>query len=414
MSDTRLRPFALLAAGTLLLIGLASCSAEPPPALTVGEVSFSEAELLGLTPSRRAMLSQLTAFAISLSRSKAEALFSPAIEIAVADRLYRRTVAEQMLIDAGIDDRELQRQYDAEPEWELSIRHLIVFSGRYETPPMRQAAREKAERALGRIHAGEPFGEVAAEVSDEPGAEGRQGLLNPGREGAWVKEFWSAGVALEVGGISEVVETQYGFHVLRLEDRQPVPFTEAREAMALKIATDLGLEVETTAQAARPTEVAFADNLPSIQDPEAIVAEWDGARLTLGDLLARAAATGGREWDLFQEGDLATRGLMLDLELARAHALELARAAGIEPTAEDRTSVIREWTDRFEQTGELLGMAPGLPMGEVKEVALQALGRSGQNADLSRSAVQNWRGLLQLRHRFADPAASETAPDRTP
>ena len=411
-SRTSSRTALLLTTG--LLSGMVGCSTEAPPALTVGDIAYSEAELLGLTPSSRDMLAQLTAFGISLSRNEAEALFAPAIEIGLADLLYRRTMAERLLEDAGMDDGALRRLYELEPEWELSIRHLIVFSGRYETPPMREAARQKAERALERIRAGEPFGQVAAEVSDEPGAEGRQGLLNPGREGAWVKEFWAAGVALEVGAISEVVETQYGFHVLRLEDRQPVPFEEARAALTLRLATERGLAVESSAQAPRPTGASFAPDLGSIQDPAAPVAEWEDGHVTFENLIDRAAATGGREWDLFQQGDLATRGAMLDLELARASALGLAAAAGIEATDADRATLVREWTDRFEQTGQLLGMTPGLPSTEVKAAALQALGRSGQNADLSRSAVRNWRGLLELRHRFAAAMASETAPVATP
>ncbi len=397
-----------------LLSLLPACTGEEPPVLTVVGISYTESELLGLTPSRQEMLAQLTAFAVSLSRQEGDELFEPAIEIEAANQLYRRAVAERMLADARIGDAELERRYRAQPEWELTIRHLIVLSGRYETAATRDAARAKAARALERIRAGEAFPEVAADVSEEPGAEGRQGLLNPGREDAWVDEFWEAGVALEVGGISDVVETQYGFHVLRLEAREEIPFAEARSVVALRVAQGLGLDIQSTAQAPRPADVQFSPDLHSAADPATVVAEWEGGSITLGQVIARAAATGGREWDLVREGDAATRGEMLDLELARANAVDIARSLGVESSPEDRAESIREWTTRFEQTGQLLGIPPGLPMSGVKEAAVQALGRSGQNADLSRSAVRNWRGLLNLRHHFDDPAASETASGGTP
>ena len=65
-------------------------------------------------------------------------------------------------------------------------------------------------------------------------------LLRPGREGSWVSEFWTAALALEPGEISPVTETQYGFHVLRLEDRRPVSFEEARPTVVAEVSALIG------------------------------------------------------------------------------------------------------------------------------------------------------------------------------
>ena len=83
---------------------------------------------------------------------------------------------------------------------------------------------------------GADFAETAAQLSEEPGAEGREGLLEPGRDGSWVPEFWAAALALQSGDISPVTETQYGFHILRLDDRQIVPFQEGRSVIARDVA----------------------------------------------------------------------------------------------------------------------------------------------------------------------------------
>ncbi|HEX9710833.1 MAG TPA: peptidyl-prolyl cis-trans isomerase, partial [Candidatus Thermoplasmatota archaeon] len=76
-------------------------------------------------------------------------------------------------------------------------------------------------------------------LAEEPGGEARAGLLPPGREGAWVPEFWAAALALEPGELSPVAETQYGYHVLRLEGRTIVPFPEARSVVARRVARTL-------------------------------------------------------------------------------------------------------------------------------------------------------------------------------
>ena len=52
------------------------------------------------------------------------------------------------------------------------------------------------------LGSGADFAETAAQLSEEPGAEGRQGLLVPGRDGLWVPEFWAAALALEPGDIT--------------------------------------------------------------------------------------------------------------------------------------------------------------------------------------------------------------------
>ena len=53
-------------------------------------------------------------------------------------------------------------------------------------------------------------------------------------------EFWNAALMLDVGEISPPVETQYGYHVLRLERREIVPFEEARWTVALEVAGLMG------------------------------------------------------------------------------------------------------------------------------------------------------------------------------
>ena len=250
----------------LAFLVTAACASDPP-ALTVGGVTFSETELLGLSDARRARLAEITAFGLATAREELPLKLAPMLDQARDAALLKQFVAERVLAESGVDDDQLRAHYLTNPRVELTVRHVLFFSERWRPASHREVARKKAEAAIARLEAGERFPEVAAELSEEPGAEGRQGLLQPGREGSWVSEFWGAALALEPGEISPVTETQYGFHVLRLEDRQIVPFEEARPAVVARVSALIGSTEDTAAGASLEDARASA-----IVVPEAVLA----------------------------------------------------------------------------------------------------------------------------------------------
>jgi peptidyl-prolyl cis-trans isomerase C len=94
----------------------------------------------------------------------------------------------------------------------------------------REAAQAKIESALQRIEDGEEFSEVAREVSDCPSSK-NGGDLNYNGKGSFVPEFEEVALELEIGEISDVVETQFGYHIIKLTDlkeEQVVPLQQVR------------------------------------------------------------------------------------------------------------------------------------------------------------------------------------------
>jgi peptidyl-prolyl cis-trans isomerase NIMA-interacting 1 len=108
----------------------------------------------------------------------------------------------------------------ANEPFQIAARHLLVMhkNSRSAPPTMlrtRAEARARAEQALERARAGEPFEDLVAEYSDEPGASETGGDLGKFSRKKMVRKFSDAAFLLNVGEISGVVETDFGFHVIK-------------------------------------------------------------------------------------------------------------------------------------------------------------------------------------------------------
>lgn len=156
--------------------------------------------------------------------------------------------AEARFPGEAVIERLARDEYKANPEKfqrgeELRIRHILIRSSR----AFAAEARNLAESLLLRAKAGEPFEELATRYSDDPGSAEKGGDLGFVGRGKTVAEFEKAAFALKSpGDYAPVIETQFGFHVLRLEERRApglIPFDEVKaqlvDATRLKLKTQL-------------------------------------------------------------------------------------------------------------------------------------------------------------------------------
>ncbi|HEX2091581.1 MAG TPA: peptidylprolyl isomerase [Longimicrobiaceae bacterium] len=81
----------------------------------------------------------------------------------------------------------------------------------------RAAARRRAEEALEEVRKGTDFAVLAGRYSDEPGARERGGDLGWFKQGQMVRPFEEVAFALRPGDVSGIVETQFGYHIIKLE-----------------------------------------------------------------------------------------------------------------------------------------------------------------------------------------------------
>jgi peptidyl-prolyl cis-trans isomerase C len=158
--------------------------------------------------------------------------------------LLAAAVVEEIVQNA-VTDEALQQTYNemfasAEPTREWNASHILVDT------------EEEAAALIERLNAGEEFAALAQEASRDTSAAGG-GQLGWFESGMMVPDFEAAVVALEVGAVSAPVQTQFGWHVVKLNE------TRLRDVPKLEdIADELRPQVERAAVQARLDELTSA------------------------------------------------------------------------------------------------------------------------------------------------------------
>jgi PPIC-type PPIASE domain len=95
------------------------------------------------------------------------------------------------------------------------LQHILFQAQPNAKPDQKVAARKKAEQTLAQIKGGADFGKLASQLSDDPGSKRDAGYLPPSPKGAFVGPFDSAGWKLAPGAVSGVVQTPFGYHIIK-------------------------------------------------------------------------------------------------------------------------------------------------------------------------------------------------------
>ena len=127
------------------------------------------------------------------------------------------------------------------------------------------AVRKQAESLLQQLKAGADFAALATKFSEDTGTQAKGGDLDYFNRGRMVPEFDTAAFALAPGQTSDIVRTQYGFHIIKAVDKKPAvtrPFEDVRP----QIEDQLKRQRADEQTAARGTELAARIDDPSDLD----------------------------------------------------------------------------------------------------------------------------------------------------
>ncbi|MBI5556790.1 MAG: peptidylprolyl isomerase [Deltaproteobacteria bacterium] len=168
---------------------------------------------------------------------------------------------------AKVEEEEINRYYEENkskfemPE-KIKARHILIQVKKTASEQEQKEAKAKLEKVLQRVRGGEDFATLATEFSEDPGSKKAGGDLGFFSRGMMAPEFEKAAFSLKPGEVSEIVQTNFGFHLIRLEERkEPVvqPISAVREQLtkALTIEKKKKTVDEYVAKAAKGADVEF-------------------------------------------------------------------------------------------------------------------------------------------------------------
>jgi peptidyl-prolyl cis-trans isomerase C len=147
----------------------------------------------------------------------------------VVDLVVKQEAAR---MPAVVSDADAKAFYDQNPKLfdageRVRASHILLRVPEGAGADVKKAARARAEAILARVRKGEDFAAVAREVSEDPGSGPRGGDLGVFGKGQMVPPFEQAAFALPAGQVSGLVETSFGLHIIKVQERLPagkVPF----------------------------------------------------------------------------------------------------------------------------------------------------------------------------------------------
>lgn len=148
---------------------------------------------------------------------------------------------DSLMQQISVTEDEIKSWYDGHPDRyqqaeERRASHILIPLAKDAPEAEQKAARDKADSLLKAVRANpDDFARIARENSKDPGSAQNGGDLGFFARGAMVKPFEDAAFALKVNGISDVVQSDFGLHVIKLSEIKPAksrPIDEVRGEIA--------------------------------------------------------------------------------------------------------------------------------------------------------------------------------------
>ena len=168
-------------------------------------------------------------------------------ELLVNNMLSMEYLDKIVAAKVEVTDEALKKYYEdnrqefKQPE-RVRARHILVKVERTASDSERTAARGRAEKLLEQAKAGGDFAALAAEHSEDAGSKRKGGEVGPFPRGSMAPEFEEVAFSLKPGEVSGVVETDFGFHVIKVEERTEPSvqsYDEVKERIRRKVTVDM-------------------------------------------------------------------------------------------------------------------------------------------------------------------------------
>ncbi|MEW5800931.1 MAG: peptidylprolyl isomerase [bacterium] len=154
----------------------------------------------------------------------------------IISRVIQQQMANQTSSEPAASEEELKKYYDAhkdqfKQEEMIQASHILVKVEKDADEATKKAAKEKITDILKKVKAGEDFAKLAKENSDCPSSQ-NGGDLGFFTRKQMVPEFSQAAFSLKVGEVSDIIETPFGYHIIKVTNSKPEAETSFEESKA--------------------------------------------------------------------------------------------------------------------------------------------------------------------------------------
>jgi peptidyl-prolyl cis-trans isomerase D len=291
--------------------------------------------------------------------------------------------------------------------------HILIAFG-----ADKSAAKKKADDLYAKLKAGADFAEAAKANSDDPGSKSKGGDLGWVKHGAMVPKFESALFAIgKAGDITEPVETQYGWHIIKLDELRPAQTLPFDDASVQKQLLDLYQQQDAITRfndmSGKLDQLSFEN--PSSLDP---VAKALGLQVKTTDWFSRQ---GGQDLasnqaviaeafssSIIQDGE-NSKPIRLDaqhLVVVRKADYEATRQLQLAEVSDKIRAELRDEGAKGKAQDAAAALLKSLNDGQTFEAATKGLGPVSPGA-LQRDAKDQPAGLVDAVFKMPQPAGGK-------
>ncbi|WP_409561401.1 peptidylprolyl isomerase [Hyphomicrobium sp. B1] len=244
--------------------------------ITEGDLAVAESEIgsdMGTMPGpqKRASLLEFLIdnqlFAEAAEKDKLDQSADFQTRLTYLKRRALRELYFEKVIKTGVTDADARKIYDEQvkllkPEEEVSARHILV-----DTEAEAKALKEKIDK-------GADFAQLAKENSKDPGSKDDGGNLGYFGHGQMVPQFEEVVFKLKKGEVSDPVKTQFGWHLVKLEDRrvkQPPAFDIVKDRIIQSLLLRKAQQTAVSLRSGAKVDVVDPEIKKAIDERQAMI-----------------------------------------------------------------------------------------------------------------------------------------------
>jgi parvulin-like peptidyl-prolyl isomerase len=201
---------------------------------------LEDAKKRGVTPDTTQIGQTLSQYKAQLNQQFPDSVITPETEAEMRrdltdymliNKYFQETVVDQIAVsDAEAQSFMAQNPQHFGEQEQVTVRHILIQVPEGSGEMAKADSLKKAQSVLTRAKKGEDFAELARQYSQDPGSASNGGAYPPFGRGTMVAPFENAAFSMQPGQISDVVETQFGYHIIKLEGKGSAPGASPEDA----------------------------------------------------------------------------------------------------------------------------------------------------------------------------------------